>query len=89
MYYSVEPPWRKALIEGNSDYYSSGSLPPCLPVLPAGLPPTVVCETLDGQRIELPPQPKPMKTAAAQPETIGAWLSRNPAPDDTGTPKQT
>ncbi|MBV7539264.1 DUF3274 domain-containing protein [Duganella sp. sic0402] len=42
-YFSVEKDWRKKLIEGNRDYYSTGLLPK-LPVLPDGLPISVVCE---------------------------------------------
>lgn len=42
-YISVEPPWRKQLIEGNRNYYSTGILPD-LPVLPDGLPASIVCE---------------------------------------------
>jgi hypothetical protein len=44
-YFNAEPAWRRALIEGNMDYYSTGKLPDCLPVLPEGLPPAVICET--------------------------------------------
>lgn len=42
-YFSVEKTWRRQLIEGNSDYYSTGILP-VLPVLPEGLPASVICE---------------------------------------------
>ena len=48
-YWSVEPKWRKDLIEGNANYYSSGELPACVPSLTAGLPSAVIC-----QRIEKP-----------------------------------
>jgi hypothetical protein len=58
-YYNAEPAWRKALIEGTCDYYTTGELPKCLPVLnPTGLPPAVVCESKGGQRVEgLTPAP--------------------------------
>jgi hypothetical protein len=49
--YGKEPEWRKALIEGNCDYYSTGVLPECVAVLPGGLPSAVVCETVSGRRI--------------------------------------
>lgn len=42
-YFSAEKEWRKRLIEGNRDYYSTGRLP-SLPVLPEGLPTCLVCE---------------------------------------------
>ena len=42
-YFASEPAWRKQLIEGNRDYYSTGVLP-ALPVLPDGLPACVLCE---------------------------------------------
>lgn len=53
-YYSVEPAWRKAIIEGNSDYYSTGILPKFLPVLPEGAPPAVVVELVMPQRKKRP-----------------------------------
>ena len=43
VYFFSEKDWRKRLIEGNRDYYSTGSLPP-LPLLPEGLPACVVSE---------------------------------------------
>lgn len=43
-YLAVEPGWRKKLINGNRDYYSTGELPEGLPVLPDGLPSSVLCE---------------------------------------------
>jgi len=57
VFYNSELDWRKALIEGNCTYYSTGNLPDCLPVLPAGLPPMVVSETMSGQHIAHPPEP--------------------------------
>ncbi|WP_251373784.1 DUF3274 domain-containing protein [Janthinobacterium sp. JC611] len=52
VYLSAEPPRRRQIIEGNADYYSSGELPAWLPALQAGLPSTVVCETVIGMRTE-------------------------------------
>jgi len=43
IYFFAEKDWRKRLIEGNRDYYSTGILPD-LPVLPEGLPATILCE---------------------------------------------
>ncbi|WKB50896.1 T6SS effector phospholipase Tle3 domain-containing protein [Eleftheria terrae] len=51
-FYNVEPDWRKAIISGNSAYYSSGVLPACLPLLPEGLPPAVECQTVNGVRVK-------------------------------------
>jgi len=45
-YWSDERPWRKALIEGNSTYYSTGILPAGLPLPPEGLPPTLIVESM-------------------------------------------
>ena len=53
VYWNVEPKWRKDLIEGNAKYYSSGTLPECVPGLRKGLPTTVVCEILSGVRTVL------------------------------------
>ncbi|MGC4060176.1 MAG: hypothetical protein QM749_04730 [Aquabacterium sp.] len=50
-YWSVEDDWRKKVIEGNCDYYSTGVLPDWLPLV-ADLPSAIVCETTDGKRIE-------------------------------------
>ncbi|MGK5027578.1 T6SS effector phospholipase Tle3 domain-containing protein [Janthinobacterium sp. RB2R34] len=52
IYWNAEPMQRKLIIEGNANYYSNGALPAWLPGLQAGLPSTVVCETLNGQRTE-------------------------------------
>ena len=52
VYWAAEPAQRKKVIEGNADYYSSGRLPACVPALQAGLPSTVVCETVNGRRTE-------------------------------------
>lgn len=47
-YWADERPWRKALIEGNQVYYSTGKLPADLPLPPEGLPPTLVVESMSG-----------------------------------------
>lgn len=43
-YLGSEPAWRRRLIEGNAEYYSTGVLPAGLPVLPEGLPADVLSE---------------------------------------------
>jgi len=43
-YLSAEPGWRISLIEGNSNYYSYGVLPSGLPILPEGLPASILSE---------------------------------------------
>lgn len=45
-YWVDERPWRKALIEGNKDYYSTGNLPAQLPLPPDGLPASLVVESM-------------------------------------------
>jgi hypothetical protein len=57
-YYSGEPDWRKQLIEGNVDYYSTGVLPSCLPVLTGKLWDIVIAETTSGRRVNQPAAPK-------------------------------
>jgi hypothetical protein len=57
-YYSSEPDWRKQLIEGNVDYYSTGVLPSGLPVLTGKLWDIVVSETTTGKRVSQPTAPK-------------------------------
>ena len=52
IYWAAEPLQRKQIIEGNAHYYSSGDLPAFVPALQAGLPSTVVCETVNGRRTE-------------------------------------
>jgi hypothetical protein len=47
-YWADERPWRKALIEGNKVYYSTGQLPADLPLPPEGIPPAVVVESMSG-----------------------------------------
>jgi hypothetical protein len=47
-YWVDERPWRKALIEGNQVYYSTGKLPADLPLPPEGLPPALVVESMSG-----------------------------------------
>jgi len=59
-YWSVERAERKELIEGNAVYYSTGTLPSCVPALHTGLPSLVVCETMAGDRVVVP-LPAPVK----------------------------
>ncbi|MFL6632674.1 MAG: DUF3274 domain-containing protein [Massilia sp.] len=47
-YWADERPWRKALIEGNQVYYSTGKLPADLPLPPEGLPECLVVESMAG-----------------------------------------
>lgn len=47
-YWADERPWRKALIEGTKEYYSTGQLPADLPLPPEGLPPALVVESMSG-----------------------------------------
>ena len=49
-YLGAEPKWRKDVIRGSAEYYSTGKLPACVPGLNIGLPSTVVCETVAGVR---------------------------------------
>ena len=63
-YLKVEPPWRRELIVGNADYYSTGMLPDCVPTLMEGLPSSVVCETLERSSFQRPP-PKPAAAPGA------------------------
>lgn len=44
VYLESEPVWRRRLIDGNAEYYSTGVLPAGLPVLPEGLPADVLSE---------------------------------------------
>ncbi len=46
-YWKDEPAWRRALIEGSVMYYSTGTLPADLPVLPDGLPSSIILETMN------------------------------------------
>lgn len=57
IYWKDEPAWRRELIKGNANYYSTGELPPCVPTLHVGLPPSVVCETMTGKRTLSPTAP--------------------------------
>jgi hypothetical protein len=57
-FYECEPDWRKDLIEGNVDYYSTGLLPSCLPLLTGKLWNIVVSETTLGRRVNQPAAPK-------------------------------
>ena len=63
-YYNVEPDDRKRLISDTCSYYSTGVLPKWLPVLPDGLPPMVLSETRQGQRIDNS-KAKPQQAAQA------------------------
>ncbi|WP_183759346.1 DUF3274 domain-containing protein, partial [Janthinobacterium sp. S3M3] len=60
-YWSDETVERKVLIEGSVDYYSTGTLPACVPALHVGLPSTVVCEIINGRRTESAIAPKTHK----------------------------
>lgn len=51
VYWQVELSWRKVFIEGNAKYYSSGTLPPSLPLLGGKLFEIVVAETISGNRV--------------------------------------
>ncbi|WP_426100939.1 T6SS effector phospholipase Tle3 domain-containing protein [Massilia sp. TSP1-1-2] len=72
-YWEAEPKWRKDVVQGSADYYSSGRLPACVPPLHTGLPSTVVCETVAGAR-----------TAAVQPAPKSAPAGGAPAPANKG-----
>lgn len=50
-FYANEPDWRRQLIVGNADYYSSGALPHGLPLLGGGLWDIVISETISGKRV--------------------------------------
>ena len=85
VYFATEPADRAAIIEGSCDYYSTGVLPAWLPVLPEGLPSTIVCETKLGYRVTPKPEAPAMKVAQEdEPETIGQYLARNPSPASDG-----
>ena len=47
-YWEDERPWRKAVIAGNKEYYSTGKLPADLPLPPEGLPLALVVESIPG-----------------------------------------
>ncbi|MGI4720291.1 MAG: T6SS effector phospholipase Tle3 domain-containing protein [Janthinobacterium lividum] len=64
-YWAAESAERKELIKGNSIYYSSGSLPACIPALHVGLPKLVICETVAGDRVTA----KPSATQGGKKET--------------------
>jgi hypothetical protein len=53
-YYSCEPDWRRRLIKGNVDYYSSGTLPKSLPLLTGKLWHIIISEITSGERVERP-----------------------------------
>ncbi|WP_137938196.1 DUF3274 domain-containing protein [Chitinivorax sp. B] len=79
-YWQVEEPWRRELIKGNSDYYSSGELPACVKPLYEEKPAAVISESVRGwtfeeaQKAHVIPEPPP--TAAT------------PSPTDTSKPSQ-
>jgi len=50
-YYASEPDWRKQLIRGNAEYYSSGVLPENLPLLTGELWDIVISETTSGKHV--------------------------------------
>ena len=56
-YFAYEREWRRDLIEGNAEYYSTGILPDLLPVLTGPLWNIVVSETISGKRINRPAAP--------------------------------
>jgi hypothetical protein len=56
-YYNCEPDWRRHLIKGNVDYYSSGTLPKNLPLLTGKLWHIIISEITSGERVERPTAP--------------------------------
>ena len=56
-YWEVEPRWRKDVIEGNANYYSTGVLPACVPSLTTGMPTAVICQKIDEAAMAHPPKP--------------------------------
>jgi hypothetical protein len=50
-YYASEPDWRRQLIRGNAEYYSSGVLPENLPLLKGELWNIVISETTSGKHV--------------------------------------
>ncbi len=70
-YWDVEPPERRNIIEGNAEYYSSGNLPACVPALYTGLPSSVICETLNGQRTTSARPVPPVKQTAPATDATG------------------
>jgi hypothetical protein len=46
VYWTDERPWRKKLIEGNKEYYSTGELPTDLPLPPEGIPECLIVESM-------------------------------------------
>ena len=53
-YWTVEPKWRKDVIEGNANYYSTGVLPACIPSITTGLPGAVICQQIDRPAMQHP-----------------------------------
>ncbi len=66
-YWNDEPQWRRDIIEGNANYYSTGELPACIPALHLGLPSSVVCETMSGKRAAASKAQLPQPTNAQLP----------------------
>jgi hypothetical protein len=66
-YWNKEPQARRGLIQGNADYYSTGKLPSCVPPLHIGLPSAVICESVQGFRMQHPVSARETKTAKDQP----------------------
>jgi pimeloyl-ACP methyl ester carboxylesterase len=60
-YWEVEPEWRKKLIAGNCNYYSTGELPTDLPILPDDMPSDLISETIAGWRMTSPRPVQPKK----------------------------
>ncbi|MBY0241047.1 MAG: DUF3274 domain-containing protein [Burkholderiaceae bacterium] len=52
-YWPVELPWRKELIEGNANYYSTGVLPPSLPLPGGRLFEIIIAESVNGSRVNV------------------------------------
>lgn len=51
VYWNVEPAWRKEIIDGNVDYYSTGNLPACIPLLGGPLWEIIISQIMDGKEV--------------------------------------
>jgi len=69
-YLRCEPDWRRHLVKGNSDYYSSGQLPKNLPLLTGRLWSIVISEITSGERVERPAAPARTRYSRKRGETI-------------------
>jgi hypothetical protein len=69
-YYNCEPDWRRHLIKGNVDYYSSGRLPKNLPLLTGKLWHIIISEITSGERVERPAAPARTRYGRRRGETI-------------------